>query len=694
MEDKEKDEIKNEELINEENDKDENIDSSDDDLKKEDEKQDKDEQENEKKENDDIKNDPRYKLFEDLINDEELRNAKKVKIKLRPSIFFGFIFLMVLFAYLFFGSNMMPFNEKKSISYSQFVQKINSGEIKSVSESVSEVEGIGNLEGKTTIYTTNMVTKRIGEDTTLMTAINTNNVDLTVKPTPISTTVFSFILAAAPIILTVFIFMYINKTIMGASRGGRGINPFGSNRSSKISEKPKVKFSDVAGLKEEKEELKEIVDFLKDPSKFEKTGARVPKGVLLLGEPGTGKTLLAKAVAGETGAAFFSMSGSEFVELYVGAGALKVRELFADAKKETPAIIFIDEIDAVGRKRNQGKMNGGNEEREQTLNQLLVEMDGFETDQRIIVMAATNRADILDPALLRGGRFDRRIEVSAPDVEGRIQILKLHSRNKKLSKDVKLEDIAKITPGFVGADLENLLNEAAILAARKKSDTITMEDLDEAVDKIGMGLGQRSKIISQRDRDMLAYHEGGHALIASLLPEASKVHKVTIIPRGDAGGFMMPLPEETLGRTKKQLLAEINVLFGGRAGESLMMDDIATGAYSDIKRATEIAKLLITRVGMNDELGPINYEIDENNAFVSSVSNETSREIDIEVRKLLKQKYDETYKLLSDNKDILENIARLLKEKETVTGSQIRALVARESFDDVMNGNVDLEKYY
>ncbi len=456
MEDKEKDEIKNEELINEENDKDENIDSSDDDLKKEDEKQDKDEQENEKKENDDIKNDPRYKLFEDLINDEELKNAKKVKIKLRPSIFFGFIFLMVLFAYLFFGSNMMPFNEKKSISYSQFVQKINSGEIKSVSESVSEVEGIGNLEGKTTIYTTNMVTKRIGEDTTLMTAINTNNVDLNVKPTPISTTVFSFILAAAPIILTVFIFMYINKTIMGASRGGRGINPFGSNKSSKISEKPKVKFSDVAGLKEEKEELKEIVDFLKDPSKFEKTGARVPKGVLLLGEPGTGKTLLAKAVAGETGAAFFSMSGSEFVELYVGAGALKVRELFADAKKETPAIIFIDEIDAVGRKRNQGKMNGGNEEREQTLNQLLVEMDGFETDQRIIVMAATNRADILDPALLRGGRFDRRIEVSAPDVEGRIQILKLHSRNKKLSKDVKLEDIAKITPGFVGADLENL----------------------------------------------------------------------------------------------------------------------------------------------------------------------------------------------------------------------------------------------
>ena len=688
MEDKEKEEFQNEELNNNEN----NNENAEDDLKQEDEN---DQKEDKKEESeDDIRKDPKYKLFEDLINDQEMKNAKKVTIKLKPSMFFGFIFIFILLSYLFFGSNMMAFNEKRSISYSQFIQKINMGEIKSVSESESQVEGIGNLEGKTTIYTTNLVTKRIGDDANLMSVINSNNVDLTVKPAPLSTALFSFALSIAPLVITVVIFVYINRSIMSASRGGRGINPFGSNKSSKISEKPKVKFSDVAGLKEEKEELKEIVDFLKDPSKFEKTGARVPKGVLLLGEPGTGKTLLAKAVAGETGAAFFSMSGSEFVELYVGAGALKVRELFADAKKETPAIIFIDEIDAVGRKRNQGKMNGGNEEREQTLNQLLVEMDGFETDQRIIVMAATNRADILDPALLRGGRFDRRIEVSAPDVEGRVEILKLHSRNKKLAKDVKLEDIAKITPGFVGADLENLLNEAAILAARKKSDTITMEDLDEAVDKIGMGLGQRSKIISERDRNMLAYHEGGHALIASLLPDASKVHKVTIIPRGDAGGFMMPLPEETLGRTKKQLLAEINVLFGGRAAESLMMDDIATGAYSDIKRATELAKLIITRVGMNDELGPINYEIDEQNTFVSNVSNETTREIDMEIRKLLKEKYNETYKLLSDNKDVLENIAKLLKEKETVTGAQIRALVSRVSLEDVLNNNIDLEKYY
>lgn len=682
MEDKEIKEIENEDETGKKTDEEKTKEEISEELKKE-----------EKNTFSDLSDDE--KEFFEKINKFNKRNKVRV-FRINPMIFFMSIIAIVLALYFRFGISGDIFSEKTEISYTSFIEKIKTGDINEVLETSNSLEGKKKIEGKTEIYTTNKITYRLGEDTSLMTLLNEKNVDIKTQGKTISSSVISLLLSFLPMVLMLIIYIYISRRIMGSSGSGSiGMPSIFSAKNNKKTEKPNVKFSDIAGLVEEKEELIEIVEFLKDPTKFEKAGARIPKGILLLGEPGTGKTLLAKAVAGETGASFFSISGSEFVELYVGAGALKVRELFKEAKAETPAIIFIDEIDAVGRRRSQGRASGGNDEREQTLNQLLVEMDGFETDQGIIVIAATNRADVLDAALLRGGRFDRRITVSRPDLAGRVAILKIHSRNKKLASDVNLEDIAKITPGFVGADLENLLNEAAILAARRSSDTISREDLDEAVDKLGMGLGQKNKIISPREKDMLAYHEGGHALVASLLENANKVHKVTIIPRGDAGGYMMPLPEESLAKTKKQLLAEINVLFAGRAAEEIMMDDVATGAYSDIKRATEIAKIIITSVGMNDLLGPINYEAVEDN-FINTkdISNETNREIDLEIRKLLKEKYEETLELLKNNKDKLENIAKLLKEKETVTGLEIRAIVSGLTVEEVLNANQEiLERY-
>ena len=398
--------------------------------------------------------------------------------------------------------------------------------------------------------------------------------------------------------------------------------------------------------------------------------------------------MLAKAVAGESGASFFSISGSEFVEMFVGVGASRVRDLFEKAKSSSPSIIFIDEIDAIGRKRSVGKNSGSNDEREQTLNQLLVEMDGFETDAKVIVIAATNREDVLDPALLRAGRFDRRINVDAPDLQGRIAILKVHARNKKLASDVRLEDIAKITPGFVGADLANLLNEAAILAARKASDTITMEDLDEAVDKIGMGLGQKGKIIKPEEKRLLAYHEAGHAVMTELTPGADPVHKVTIIPRGDAGGFMMPLPEEKLVTTSKEMLAEIKVLFGGRAAEDLVLDDISTGAYSDIKRATRLARAYVESVGMSKKLGPVNLEnSDEEFTFTSNKSNETIREIDLEIREILNNEYRQTVETLRANREKLDGIAELLLKKETITGDEVRKIISGVSVQELLNNS-------
>ncbi|WP_067143471.1 ATP-dependent zinc metalloprotease FtsH, partial [Oceanivirga salmonicida] len=521
--------------------------------------------------------------------------------------------------------------------------------------------------------------------------INENNIELKSIDSYANSLLVRIILNLLPMILLISIFMFLSRRLMGGGSGG--VNPFNMGKTkARVKEKPNVKFEDVAGLDDIKEELTEVVQFLKDPSKFLEVGARVPKGVLLLGMPGTGKTLLAKALAGESGASFFNISASEFVEMYVGVGASRVRDLFEEAKKNKPSIIFIDEIDAIGRKRGMSR-NGGNDEREQTLNQLLVEMDGFDTDAQIIIVAATNREDVLDEALLRSGRFDRRIAVSAPDLNARIQILEVHARNKKLSKDVKLEDIAKITPGYVGADLENILNEAAIFAARDNRKVITMADLDEAVDKIGMGLGQRNKKISEYDLKLTAYHEGGHALMASILPHADKVHKLTIIPRGNAGGFMMPLPKDQMYISKNKILDEIIVAFGGRAAEQVMMDDISTGASSDIEAATRRADAYVRYYGMSD-LGAIHL-VDNQESFKNTISEETNREIELEVRKILKKQYDKTVELIKENKDNLEKIAKLVLEKETITGTQVRALIAGKTVEEVKEmSSEELEKYY
>ncbi len=638
--------------------------------------------------NDKNKNDIRKRL-EELKKEKRNRNPRNNK---NPFFNSGNIFLVIIllaFSFIFSGNIQNYFQEKKEITYSQFIDKINSGDFKEITEKDNEITSKIKEKDKEVIYSTRKITDRIGDDKQVLDAINKSNTTLVVAKPSGSSTFFYILLNILPIIISVafFIFIFRRMNGNGGSGGPGGVFGFGKTRADKLEKKPDVKFEDVAGVDGAKEELREIVDFLKDAEKYTKAGARVPKGVLLLGEPGTGKTLLAKAVAGESGASFYSLSGSEFVEMFVGVGASRVRDLFEKAKANSPSIIFIDEIDAIGRKRSTDRNGGGNDEREQTLNQLLVEMDGFETDTKVIVIAATNRDDILDAALLRAGRFDRRVTVDAPDVQGRIAILKVHSKGKKLAEDVKLEDIAKITPGFVGADLANLLNEAAILAARRNSDTIIMEDLDEAVDKIGMGLGQKGKIIKPEEKKLLAYHEAGHAVMTEITEGADPVHKVTIIPRGDAGGYMMPLPDEKLVTTRKELLAEIKVLFAGRAAEEIALEDISTGASNDIQRATRIAKIFVERVGMSENLGPVDYDNKEEYSFISSRSDETTREIDLEVRKILKEKYAETIKTLTENRTILDNVAQLLLKKETITGDEVREIIKGKTAEEILNPN-------
>ena len=630
---------------------------------------------------------------------EELRKQNNRKDNNNKSpfggshVFFSIIILIVLsLLYFFNGSIPNYFQQKKEVPYSEFITKVKNGTFKEVTEKDDKMFSEIKENKKSTIYVTRKITERIGQDPNIIQAVENKKIALNVAEPSTSGLILALIVNVLPVVLMIGISIYFIRRIMGNSQGGGpgNIFGFGKSRADRLDKKPDVKFDDVAGVDGAKEELREVVDFLKNPEKYTKAGARVPKGVLLLGRPGTGKTLLAKAVAGESGASFYTISGSEFVEMFVGVGASRVRDLFEKAKSSTPSIIFIDEIDAIGRRRSTGKNSGSNDEREQTLNQLLVEMDGFETDTKVIVIAATNREDILDPALLRAGRFDRRIQVDAPDLQGRIAILKVHAKNKKLAADVKLEDIAKITPGFVGADLANLLNEAAILAARKSSDTIAMEDLDEAVDKIGMGLGQKSKIIKPEEKKLLAYHEGGHAIMSELTPGADPVHKVTIIPRGDAGGFMMPLPEERLVMGSKQILAKIKVAFGGRAAEELVLDDISTGAYADIKHATMLARKYVESVGMSKKLGPVNLEnSDDEFSFVSNKSNETVREIDLEIREILSKEYENTLNTLRENRDKLDRVAGLLLKKETITGDEVRKIIAGATIEEVLKGEND-----
>ncbi len=496
------------------------------------------------------------------------------------------------------------------------------------------------------------------------------------------------------VIIMVFFFMMMNAQNAGAGAGGNKMMNFGKSRARmSVGADNKIPLKDVAGLKEEKEELQEIVDFLREPSKFTRVGARIPKGVLLEGPPGTGKTLLAKAIAGEANVPFFSISGSDFVEMFVGVGASRVRDLFEEAKKNSPCIVFIDEIDAVARRRGTG-MGGGHDEREQTLNQLLVEMDGFGVNEGIIVMAATNRVDILDPAILRPGRFDRKISVGTPDVGGREDILKLHARNKPLADDVNLKQVAQTTAGFTGADLENLLNEAAILAAESDRVFVSQEDIQKAFIKVGIGSEKRSRIISDAEKKITAYHESGHAILFHVLPDVGPVYTVSIIPTGiGAAGYTMPLPErDDMFMTKGRLEEEIMVSLGGRIAEQLIFDDITTGASSDIKKATKLARKMVTRFGMSDNIGVVCYDDDDDEVFIGrdlahakSHSELISGEIDKEVKEIIDRCYAKAKEIILENMEILHKSADLLLQKEKITREEFEALFRQEkSFFDTV----------
>jgi len=489
------------------------------------------------------------------------------------------------------------------------------------------------------------------------------------------------------LVVGVFFFVMMNAQNSGGGNGGKMMN-FGKSRA-KLSLDSKVTLKDVAGLQEEKEELDEIINFLKEPGRFTKVGARIPKGVLLEGAPGTGKTLLAKAIAGEANVPFFSISGSDFVEMFVGVGASRVRDLFADAKKHSPCIVFIDEIDAVARRRGTG-MGGGHDEREQTLNQLLVEMDGFGVNEGIIVLAATNRVDILDPAILRPGRFDRKITVSPPDVKGRKEILAVHSRNKPLAEDVNLEHIAQTTAGFTGADLENLMNEAAIHAAMENRSFVVQEDIKKSFIKVGIGTEKKSRVISEKEKRITAYHEAGHAILFHVLPDVGPVYTVSIIPTGlGAAGYTMPLPEkDEMFMTKGRMLQDIMVSLGGRIAEEIIFDDITTGASSDIKKATKVARKMVTRYGMSDNIGVINYDDDDDEVFIGrdlahakSHSELVAGEIDKEVKEIINGCYARAKAIITEHEDVLHQCAELLLKKEKITREEFEALMDKGEND-------------
>ena len=561
---------------------------------------------------------------------------------------------------------------KSELSYTGFIQQVQQKKVESVT--ITNDHGIkGKLKNGTEFNS------YAPSDETLIKTLQDNGVEITAAPPEQPAWWMSLLGSAIPIIILVVLFFFIMQQTQGG--GGRVMN-FGKSRAKLMGEgNVKVSFKDVAGAEEAKQELEEVVEFLKDPGKFTTIGAKIPKGVLLAGPPGTGKTLLAKAVAGEAGVPFFTISGSDFVEMFVGVGASRVRDLFTQAKKNAPCIIFIDEIDAVGRQRGAG-LGGGHDEREQTLNQLLVEMDGFGANEGIITIAATNRPDILDPALLRPGRFDRQVIVGRPDLRGREAILKVHARNKPLADDVDLKTIAKKTPGFTGADLNNLLNEAALLAARLNKKVITMAEVEEASEKVSMGPERRSHIVSEKDRKLTAYHESGHAIVAHLLPHADPVHKVTIIPRGAAGGYTMMLPtEEQNYKTKSQLLADIRVALGGRIAEALILDEISTGASGDLQSVTNTARAMVTRWGMSDELGPIVFGEQQEQVFLGknlgherNYSEEIAAKIDAEIHRIVEEAYKDVTKLLSDNEKFLHDMANALLEEETIDAKAVENL--------------------
>ena len=583
------------------------------------------------------------------------------------------LYLLIIAIAVFAIDSLAGQNTNKAeMSYTGFVQQVQQKKVESVT--ITNDHGIkGKLKNGTEFVS------YAPSDDTLIKTLTDNGVEITAAPPEQPSWWVSLLGSAIPIIILVVVFFFIMQQTQGG--GGRVMN-FGKSRAKMMGDgNVKVKFNDVAGAEEAKQELTEVVEFLKDPGKFTSIGATIPKGVLLAGPPGTGKTLLAKAVAGEAGVPFFTISGSDFVEMFVGVGASRVRDLFSQAKKNAPCIIFIDEIDAVGRQRGAG-LGGGHDEREQTLNQLLVEMDGFGANEGIITLAATNRPDILDPALLRPGRFDRQVVVGRPDLHGREAILKVHARNKPLADDVDLKTIAKKTPGFTGADLSNLLNEAALLAARLNKKVITMAELEEASEKVSMGPERRSHIVSEKDRKLTAYHESGHAIVAHLLPHANPVHKVTIIPRGYAGGYTMMLPKEEHDyKTKAQLLADIRVALGGRIAEALVLGDISTGASGDLQSVTNTTRSMVTRWGMSDTLGPIVFGEQQEQVFLGknigherNYGEEVASKIDVEIHHIVDEAYRDVEQLLTDNMDFLHNMAKALLEEETIDAKAVENL--------------------
>ena len=601
--------------------------------------------------------------------------------------FYIVLILVLILSIRFFGP---PANVVEEKSFTEFVTELEKDNVKSVSlqngvDSVASVKLKNDDSFKTVI-------PQEAADSFYKDYLKEKSDAGKINVVSSQTKQTSFLVEWIPTLLMFGFLIFFWYRMMQQAGGGGKMNSFGKSKAKLINKedgKNLVKFNDVAGLEEEKEELGEIVDFLKNPKKFINMGARIPKGVLLVGPPGTGKTYLSKAVAGEAGVPFFIMSGSDFVEMFVGVGASRVRDLFESAKKNAPCIIFIDEIDAVGRKRGAG-LGGGHDEREQTLNQLLVEMDGFGTNEGVIVMAATNRADILDPAIFRPGRFDRTVYVGKPDVRARKAILEIHSRGKKLADDVNLEVIAKRTPGFTPADLENLMNESALLAARRGESAITMEDVDEASIKVQAGPAKKSRVVSEKERKLTAVHESGHAIVSRLLPEEDPVHMITIIPRGMAGGFTAYLPEDEISfMTKKKMEASIISLLGGRVAESLVLDDISTGASNDIERATKIARAMVTHYGMSEKLGTINYDSSENEVFIGrdlgrsrDYSERTAAEIDDEVTRIINEAYARCKELLSENLDKLLALSDALLEKETIYSKDFEKIFNGEKLDE------------